>query len=76
MPTLSLVHQPQSETPAAIATAAATGGGGGRDAFLWFWGCDDDSPTGTVDPFFSLLAPSVFSRRAAPNFVTGLIPAW
>ena len=46
-----------------------------RSAFLWFWGCDDDDPGGTVDAFFSELAPAVFSQPASPDFVTGLIPA-
>eukprot|EP01050_Picozoa_sp_SAG11_P016171 SAG11_NODE_2175_length_3718_cov_3.873169_3_plen_596_part_00 len=52
-----------------------------RSTWLWFWGCDDDRPParprghGAVDVFFSQLAPVVFSQPAAPDFVTGLIPA-
>ena len=48
-----------------------------RSSNLWFWSCDND-PGGEVDPFWTQLAPHVFSASAnsgANRFLTGLIPA-
>jgi hypothetical protein len=48
-----------------------------RSSFLWFWSCDNDRG-GEVDPFWTQLAPHVFSPSANAGdkrFLTGVIPA-
>lgn len=48
-----------------------------RSSFVWTWGCDNDHG-GEVDPFWTQLAPHVFSPSANAGdnrFLTGVIPA-